>query len=163
LRTNTHANIADRHANIADKQTCQHCGQRDMPTLRTDMPTLRTNRHANIADKQTCQHCGQTDNLIHRLTECREVADIWRRTRSGIATILRIDPNSTEMDSPSEYSLLATTEAKGNSVDPSPRGVLPYWHRVSNIEYADSMRSARGKTCQTVRRRENVGNYLEIL
>jgi len=40
----------------------------------------------------TGKHCGQTDTIIHMLTKCSEVADIWRWNRSRIASILRMDP-----------------------------------------------------------------------
>ena len=39
-----------------------------------------------------CNLCGRTDTIQHRLTECTDGADAWKRTRSQIATILRTDP-----------------------------------------------------------------------
>jgi len=114
-----------------------------------------------------CQHCGQTDTLIHRLTECSGGADIWRWTRSRIASILRMDP---------KYILPEWTVRPIFHIWPPQRHrailwILAHtvyyrtqnWHRVSNIAYADFMRRARWKAYEMARRREKVGNYLEIL
>jgi hypothetical protein len=113
------------------------------------------------------QHCGRVDTLIHRLTECSEGADIWRWTRSGIASILRMDP---------KYILPEWTVRPSFHFWPPQRDrailwILAHmvyyrthhWHRVSTIDYADCLRRARWKAYQTALRREKVGNYLEIL
>ena len=71
---------------------------------------------------------------------------------------------STGVDRPSEFSLLPTTEAPGNFVDPRPRDILPYTTLAPGIDldYADFMRRARWKAYQTTRRCERAGNYLEM-
>ena len=114
-----------------------------------------------------CQHCGRVDTLIHRLTECSEGADIWRWTFSRLASILRMD---------TKYILPEWTVCPSFQFLPPQRhrAILwilahmvyyrtQHWHRVHTIDYADLMRRARWKAYQTARRREKVGNYLEIL
>ena len=57
-------------------------------------------------------------------------------------------------------------EAPGNFVDPRAHGIYyrtQHWQRVSTIDYTDFMRGDRQKAYQRARRREKVGNYLEIL
>jgi len=85
-----------------------------------------------------CQHCVRVDTLIHRLTECSEGADIGGWTRSRIAIILRMDPKyilTDWTDRPSEFSLLATSEAPCNFVDPRPHNILPYTTLAPYIDH----------------------------
>jgi len=51
--------------------------------------------------------------------------------------MLRSDPQhiSTRMEHPSEFSFLANVEARGNSVDPRPHGVLPYTRPESSVAH----------------------------
>jgi len=113
------------------------------------LPTLRSSRHS---DSQA---------------ECSEGVDIWRWTRSRIASILHMDP---------KYVLREWT------VRPSfhfwstqrHRAILwilahmvyhrtEHWHRVSTVDCADFIWRAGWKAYQTACWREKVGNCLEIL
>ena len=69
------------------------------------------------------------------------------------------------MDHLSEFSILATAEARGNFVDSRPKVYYRIQHRnrVLPTDYADFMRCARWETYHTARRREKVGYYLDIL
>jgi hypothetical protein len=84
-----------------------------------------------------CQHCGRVDILIHRLTECSEGADFWRWTASQNSDHPShgLEIHSTGVDRTSEFSLLATTEAPGNFVDPRPHDILPYTTMAPSINY----------------------------
>jgi len=84
-----------------------------------------------------CQHCGRVDNLIRKLTECSEggrhlEVDPFQKSDH---TSHGPEMHSTGVDRPSEFSLLAITEAPGNFVDPRPRGVLPYTTLAPSIDH----------------------------
>jgi len=114
-----------------------------------------------------CQHCGRVDILIDRVTDCSEGADIWRWTRSRIATILRTDPKYTLPEWAVRPSFHFWPTQRNRAILWILTHMIYYrtqhWHRVSTIDYADFMGRARWKAYQTTRRREKFGNYLEIL
>ena len=65
------------------------------------------------------------------------------------------------------YRLTVSTGSVAQSVQGLSYGLdgtgSNQWNRVSPTDYADLMRRARWKAYHTARRREKVGNYLEIL
>ena len=88
------------------------------------------NRLAKIQRSTTnnCHHCGIVDILIHRLTECVEggrhlEVDLFQKSDHPSH-----EPEiySTGEERPSDFSLLATTEAPDNFVDLLPHFILPY-------------------------------------
>ena len=119
------------------------------------------------SESNQCPHCGQPDTLIHRLTECKEGVDIWRWTRFRIAIVLRADP---------QHILTEWTDRPSFHFWPPQRHGEILWilahmlyyriqfrNQVSPTDYSDVMRCARWKAYHTARRREKVGNNLEIL
>jgi hypothetical protein len=48
-----------------------------------------------LRDTDKSPLCGSTDPLLHRLTECNDMADIWVWTRARIALMLRTNPRYT--------------------------------------------------------------------
>ena len=56
------------------------------------IPTNARLARIRLRDTDKCPLCGRTDTLLHRLTECNDMADIWVWTRVRIALMLRTDP-----------------------------------------------------------------------
>ena len=119
------------------------------------------------SESNQCPHCNQPDTLIHRLTECSEGTDFWRWTRFRIAIILRTDPHHIQ----SEWNVLQSFRFWPPQRHGAILWILAHMvfyriqhrNRVSPTDYAEFMRRARWEAYHTVRRREKVGNYLEIL
>ena len=63
--------------------------------------------------------------LHYMLYYYKHSARMWC-PRARAMLIVRPEIHSTGVDSPSEFSLLATTEAPGNFVDPRLHYILPY-------------------------------------
>ena len=56
------------------------------------VPTHVRLARINLSDTDRCCLCGRLDTLIHRLTECKEMLDIWGWTRRRIGIMLRTSP-----------------------------------------------------------------------
>ena len=48
----------------------------------------------NLSDTDRCRQCGRCDTLIHRLTVCMEMKDIWDWKRRRIGLMLYTDPTN---------------------------------------------------------------------
>jgi hypothetical protein len=74
--------------------------------------------------------------------------------------------HSPGLDHPSEFSLLATSNAYRSSVSILAHVVyyvIPHREKVSLADFADFMRRARWKAYHTERRLAKFGNYLETI
>ena len=56
------------------------------------IPTNARLARIRLCDTDKCPCCGRMDTLLHRLTECHVMADVWSWTRERIALMLRTDP-----------------------------------------------------------------------
>jgi len=119
------------------------------------------------SESNQCPHCNQPDTLIHRLTECSEGTDIWKWTRFRKAIILRTDPQHIQPEWIVRPSFHFWPPQRQGAILWILAHMVYYRiqhrNRLSPIDYADFMRRAPWKAYQTARRREQVGNYLEIL
>jgi hypothetical protein len=55
------------------------------------LPTKERLNRIALSDSDRCKFSGQTDTLAHRIIECGDGGDMWRRTRVRMAAILRIN------------------------------------------------------------------------
>jgi hypothetical protein len=105
--------------------------------------------------------------LLHRLTECNEVTEIWSWTRLRTAIILRMDPRHVPPDWTIRPSFLfwppqrhaALLWILANMV----YYIIQHRKKLSLADYADFMRRARWKAYHTERRLAKFGNYLETI
>ena len=131
------------------------------------VPTNVRLARLNLSDIDRCRLCGRPDTLIHRLTECKEMFDVWEWTRRRIGTMLRTSPKHI----PSDWTIRPSFD-----LGPPQRRRTILWvlaHMVyysqhnrtqlSLVDYADFLRRARWKTYQRARRQERVGKYLMLL
>jgi hypothetical protein len=56
------------------------------------IPTHDRLAKIRLRTSDLCNLCGRPDTIQHRLTECTDGAEVWKRTRSQITTILCTDP-----------------------------------------------------------------------
>ena len=128
------------------------------------VPTNVRLARINLSDTDRCRLCGRLDTLIHRLTECKEMLDIWGWTRRRIGIMLRTSPKHI----PPEWTIRPSFD-----MGPPQRRRAILWvlahiiyysqhnrNQLSLVDYADFLRRARWKTYQRSRRQERVGNYL---
>jgi hypothetical protein len=131
------------------------------------IPTNARLPRIRLRDTDKCPLCGRTDTLLHHLTECNDVADIWAWTRARIAMMLRTAPRHI----PPEWTLRPVFHI----CPPQRRGAILWFlaqmvyfsiqHRklLKGTDYADFLRRTRWKAYQKARRRERIGNYLVLL
>jgi hypothetical protein len=60
-------------------------------TIHDILPTKERLARIQERDTNQCTHCDQPDTILHRLTQCGEVSDIWHWTRLRMALMLRMD------------------------------------------------------------------------
>jgi len=120
-----------------------------------------------LVDTPLCGHGEKPDTIQHRVTACDEGARIWLWNKRRIAWILRIDAVQIAPD--------LTTRPQFRLWPPQRhRAVLwiltqMVWYRIKESRayteqhYSDFLRRTRWKAYQAKHRRNNVGNYLEIL
>ena len=99
------------------------------------------------------------------LTEYTEGAEVWKRTRSQIATILCTDPAKVRP----EWTVRPCFQFWPPQRHGAVLWILDHTiyyrlqRRVTSDDYADFLRRARWKAYQKARRQEKVGDYLCIL
>ena len=73
-----------------------------------------------------CNLCGRAETIQHSLTECTDGSEIWKRTRSQIATILCTDPANVrpEWTVRPYFQVLAPIAPWGCIMDTCPHDIL---------------------------------------
>jgi len=128
------------------------------------VPTNVRFARINLSDTDRCCLCGRCDTLIHRLTVCLEMRDIWDWTRRRIGLMLHTDP----MNISPEWTITPSFD-----LGPPQRRRAILWvlahmiyysqHKRIQLSLTDFLRRARWKTHQWARRQERVGRYLLLL
>ena len=131
------------------------------------VPTNVRLTRINLSDTDRCRFCGRLDTLIHRLTECKEMLDIWGWTRRRIVIMLRTSPKHI----PPEWTIMQSFDMGSPQRRWAILWVLAHMvyynqhnrNQLSLVDYADFLRRARWKTYQRARRQERVVNYLILV
>jgi hypothetical protein len=101
-----------------------------------------------------CNLCGRRDTIQHRLTECTDGAEVWKRTRSKIATILCTDPANVRP----EWTVRPCFQFRPPQRHEAVLWILSHMiyyrlqRRVTSDDYADFLWRARWKAYQKARR-----------
>jgi len=112
-----------------------------------------------------CNLCGCVDTIQHRLMECTDGVEIWKRTHSQIATILCTDSANVRP----EWTVRPCFQFWPLQRHGAVLWILAHMiyyrlqRRVTSDDYADFMQRARWKVYQKARRQDKVGDYLCIL
>jgi hypothetical protein len=120
-----------------------------------------------MSPTDNCSKCTNKDTLQHRLTKFGDGKETWDWTKKKMASILRLDPR---------HILEEWTTRPQFKLWPPQRHRVVLWFvanvalyrnqvrkELTHIDFMDFLRRKRWKLDQHPKRRELVGNYLQII